>query len=153
MNSLPVSVTTLPTTVNKFLSPSFLATSRLMEHVSFPILSSQTGPLNKIQSHDDTCPRPSQSCRLFFFFSPGKGGHFLAHFLISQAHLPSQILLPSPMTKLELRDLGTTGLKLSCVGFGASPLGNVFGLVSEDDAIASVREAFRLGINFFDTSP
>ncbi|KAL6347609.1 hypothetical protein AAG906_026137 [Vitis piasezkii] len=57
------------------------------------------------------------------------------------------------MTKLELRDLGTTGLKLSCVGFGASPLGNVFGLVSEDDAIASVREAFRLGINFFDTSP
>ena len=47
MNSLPVSVTTLPTTVNKFLSPSFLATSRLMEHVSFPILSSQTGPLNK----------------------------------------------------------------------------------------------------------
>ncbi|CBI25068.3 hypothetical protein VitviT2T_003814 [Vitis vinifera] len=57
------------------------------------------------------------------------------------------------MTKLELRDLGTTGLMLSCVGFGASPLGNVFGLVSEDDAIASVREAFRLGINFFDTSP
>lgn len=89
----------------------------------------------------------------YSFFSPGKGGHFLAHFLISQAHLPSQILLPSPMTKLELRDLGTTGLKLSCVGFGASPLGNVFGLVSEDDAIASVREAFRLGINFFDTSP
>ena len=71
MNSLPVSVTTLPTTVNKFLSPPFLATSRLMEHVSFPILSSQTGPLNKIQSHDDTCPRPSQSCRLFFF-SPWK---------------------------------------------------------------------------------
>ncbi|KAF6157912.1 hypothetical protein GIB67_015228 [Kingdonia uniflora] len=55
--------------------------------------------------------------------------------------------------KLSLRDLGNTGLKLSSIGFGASPLGNVFGPVSEADAIASVREAFRLGINFFDTSP
>ncbi|OVA06811.1 Aldo/keto reductase [Macleaya cordata] len=55
--------------------------------------------------------------------------------------------------KLELRELRKTGLKLSCVGFGASPLGNVFGHVSEQDAIDSVREAFRLGINFFDTSP
>ncbi|KAL5561112.1 hypothetical protein UlMin_030859 [Ulmus minor] len=61
--------------------------------------------------------------------------------------------MASSSVKLELRALGNTGLKLSCVGFGASPLGNVFGPVSEEDAIASVREAFRLGINFFDTSP
>ncbi|XP_057967681.1 L-galactose dehydrogenase [Malania oleifera] len=61
--------------------------------------------------------------------------------------------MAAPCTGIELRELGNTGLKLSCVGFGASPLGNVFGHVSEDDAIASVREAFRLGINFFDTSP
>lgn len=54
---------------------------------------------------------------------------------------------------LELRSLGNTGLKLSCVGFGASPLGSVFGPVSDEEAIATVREAFRLGINFFDTSP
>lgn len=58
-----------------------------------------------------------------------------------------------PPVSLELRELGNTGLKLSCVGFGASPLGNVFGPVSGEDAIASVREAFRCGINFFDTSP
>lgn len=56
-------------------------------------------------------------------------------------------------TKVDRRELGNTGLKLSCVGFGASPLGNVFGPVSEQDAIASVRRAFQLGINFFDTSP
>ncbi|KAK9163508.1 hypothetical protein Syun_004410 [Stephania yunnanensis] len=56
-------------------------------------------------------------------------------------------------SNLELRDLGNTGLKVSCVGFGASPLGRVFGPVSEEEAIASVRQAFRLGINFFDTSP
>ncbi|CAD5329858.1 unnamed protein product [Arabidopsis thaliana] len=57
------------------------------------------------------------------------------------------------MTKIELRALGNTGLKVSAVGFGASPLGSVFGPVAEDDAVATVREAFRLGINFFDTSP
>ncbi|KAA8536326.1 hypothetical protein F0562_028804 [Nyssa sinensis] len=57
------------------------------------------------------------------------------------------------MATLERRDLGNTGLKLSCVGFGASPLGNVFGPISDHDAIACVREAFSLGINFFDTSP
>nr|ACJ84972.1 unknown [Medicago truncatula] len=54
---------------------------------------------------------------------------------------------------MELRELGRTGLKLSSVGFGASPLGNVFGSVSEEQANASVRIAFQSGINFFDTSP
>ncbi|KAK4491173.1 hypothetical protein RD792_001904 [Penstemon davidsonii] len=56
-------------------------------------------------------------------------------------------------TPLELRPLGNTGLQLSCVGFGASPLGNVFGPVYESDAIATVRQAVSLGINFFDTLP
>jgi len=54
---------------------------------------------------------------------------------------------------MELREVGRTGLKISCVGFGASPLGNVFGTVSEEEANASVRLAFQSGINFFDTSP
>lgn len=52
-----------------------------------------------------------------------------------------------------MRGVGNTRLKVSSLGFGASPLGNVFGNVKEEDAIASVHEAFRLGINFFDTSP
>lgn len=56
-------------------------------------------------------------------------------------------------SKMELRELGRTGLKLSSVGFGASPLGNVFGSVSEEQANSSVRIAFQSGINFFDTSP
>ncbi|XP_043709004.1 L-galactose dehydrogenase [Telopea speciosissima] len=59
----------------------------------------------------------------------------------------------STEAKVELRELGNTGLKVSCVGFGASPLGNVFGQVPEEEAIASVGEALHLGINFFDTSP
>ncbi|KAB1208306.1 L-galactose dehydrogenase [Morella rubra] len=61
--------------------------------------------------------------------------------------------MASPPNMLERRELGNTGLKLSCVGFGASPLGNVFGPISEDEALATVREAYRRGINFFDTSP
>ncbi|KAL5988370.1 hypothetical protein ACLOJK_036134 [Asimina triloba] len=56
-------------------------------------------------------------------------------------------------TLLQSRPLGTTALTLSCVGFGASPLGNVFGDVSDSEAIASVHLAFRLGINYFDSSP
>ncbi|XP_039055127.1 L-galactose dehydrogenase-like [Hibiscus syriacus] len=55
--------------------------------------------------------------------------------------------------KLELRTLGNTGLKLSSLGFGASSFGNISRPVSESDAVASVREAFRLGINYFDSSP
>lgn len=61
--------------------------------------------------------------------------------------------MEKPHKKLELRELGNIGLKLSCIGFGASPLGKVFGDVTEDDAIATVFHAFQLGINFFDTSP
>ncbi|ESQ53777.1 hypothetical protein EUTSA_v10027595mg [Eutrema salsugineum] len=58
-----------------------------------------------------------------------------------------------PQAKMELRPLGNTGLNVSAVGFGASPLGSHYGPVAEVDAVAAVREAFRLGINFFDTSP
>lgn len=57
------------------------------------------------------------------------------------------------MAALELRELGTTGLKVSYLSFGGSPLGNIYGNVNEEDVIASVHEAARLGINFFDVSP
>ncbi|VFQ68409.1 unnamed protein product [Cuscuta campestris] len=60
---------------------------------------------------------------------------------------------PPAAGAIELRPLGNTGLNVSSIGFGASPLGNVFGNVSEEEAFAAVRRAFRLGINFFDTSP
>ncbi|KAF8059175.1 hypothetical protein HT031_005347 [Scenedesmus sp. PABB004] len=51
------------------------------------------------------------------------------------------------------RVLGGTGLEVSVLGFGASPLGGVFQDIDEAEGVASVHEAFRLGINFFDTSP
>jgi L-galactose dehydrogenase len=55
---------------------------------------------------------------------------------------------------VEYRLLGKTGLKVSALGFGASPLGGgVFGPVEESDAIRSVHAGLDLGINIIDVSP
>ena len=51
------------------------------------------------------------------------------------------------------RDLGRTGLKVSILGYGASPLGGEFGDIDEQEGIHSVHRAIELGINFFDTAP
>lgn len=54
---------------------------------------------------------------------------------------------------MEYRTLGKTGLSVSVLGFGASPLGNVFGEIAEPDAIRAVHTALDLGVNFIDVSP
>jgi L-galactose dehydrogenase len=51
------------------------------------------------------------------------------------------------------RTLGKTGLNVSILGFGASPMGNVFDLVDEKETLAAVHLALDHGINFFDVSP
>jgi L-galactose dehydrogenase len=51
------------------------------------------------------------------------------------------------------RQLGKTQLTLSIVGFGASPLGDVFGAVEPQEAVRAVTLAIDEGINFFDVSP
>jgi L-galactose dehydrogenase len=51
------------------------------------------------------------------------------------------------------RPLGNTGLQVSVLGFGASPLGGVFHEVDANEGKKAVELAFRRGINFFDTSP
>jgi len=53
----------------------------------------------------------------------------------------------------ERRPLGRTGMEVSPIGFGSSPLGGVFGSIDESDGIKAVHEAFKSGINLFDTSP
>lgn len=58
-----------------------------------------------------------------------------------------------PAMSLPRRPLGATGLEVSVLGFGASPLGSVFSDIDEDEGVAAVHEAVRLGINFFDVSP
>ena len=54
---------------------------------------------------------------------------------------------------MEYRELGKTGMKVSVLGFGASPLGGVFGAIDEADGIRAVHVAIERGVNFFDVSP
>ena len=54
---------------------------------------------------------------------------------------------------MKSRPLGKTGLDLPILGFGASSLGQEFRPVRLEEALASVRVALDLGINFIDTSP
>ena len=54
---------------------------------------------------------------------------------------------------MHYRKLGQTGLKVSVLSYGASPLGNAFRNIDEGEGIRAVRTALDLGINFLDTSP
>lgn len=54
---------------------------------------------------------------------------------------------------MQFRTLGKTGLNVSVLGFGASPMGNVFDPVDENEAVNSVHKTIDRGINFFDVSP
>ncbi len=62
---------------------------------------------------------------------------------------------------MEYNTLGRTGLKVSAIGYGGAVLGISYYLAREDTAesaiqdtyIASIRHAFELGINYFDTAP
>ena len=54
---------------------------------------------------------------------------------------------------MQYRELGVTGLSVSVLGYGASPLGGVFGAVEEAEGIACVHAALDCGINLIDVSP
>jgi len=54
---------------------------------------------------------------------------------------------------MQYRRLGKTELNVSVIGFGASPLGNVFNDCDETEGIRSVHCAIDMGINFFDVAP
>jgi len=44
-------------------------------------------------------------------------------------------------------------LTLGRIGLGTAPLGNLFAVVSEEDAAATLRRALSLGVRYFDTAP
>ncbi len=54
---------------------------------------------------------------------------------------------------LPRRPLGRTGLHVSCLSYGASPLGNAFRTIDDSAGIRAVHAALDLGINFIDVSP
>ncbi len=54
---------------------------------------------------------------------------------------------------MQKRTLGNTGLEVSILSYGASPLGGVFGDINGTEGIATVHRALDLGINLLDCSP
>ncbi len=54
---------------------------------------------------------------------------------------------------MQYRRLGKTGLNVSVIGFGASPLGNVFGDYEEKEGLRAVDAAIDGGINCVDIGP
>ena len=57
------------------------------------------------------------------------------------------------MTGMRYRTLGRTGLEVSILGFGASPLGNEFGQADPREGERAVHLAIERGINYFDVAP
>lgn len=55
--------------------------------------------------------------------------------------------------RLEYRQVGQTDLRISVIGFGTSPLGNVFGPIDAEEGTRAVHLAIDEGINFLDVSP
>jgi D-threo-aldose 1-dehydrogenase len=54
---------------------------------------------------------------------------------------------------LPTRPLGRTRIPVSCLGFGGAPIGNLYALLPEDTAVATLQAAYATGMNLFDTSP
>ena len=54
---------------------------------------------------------------------------------------------------MHTRPLGTTGLQVPILAFGASSLGQEFRSITLDEALGSVRTALDCGMNLIDTSP
>ena len=54
---------------------------------------------------------------------------------------------------MEYRVLGKTGMKVSILGYGASPLGGVFDPTDPEEGIRAVHYAIDHGINYFDVAP
>ena len=57
------------------------------------------------------------------------------------------------MSLLPKRNLGSTSLSMTELGFGAAPLGNLYREVSRDDSYAAVDAAWAAGMRYFDTAP
>lgn len=54
---------------------------------------------------------------------------------------------------LARRELGSTGVEITTLGFGGAGIGNLYRELPDDDALAAVRESFASGVRYFDTAP
>ena len=58
-----------------------------------------------------------------------------------------------PFDPTERSRVGRTAVTVTRLGFGGAPIGGLFSAVTDEDAIATVRRAWELGIRYFDTAP
>jgi D-threo-aldose 1-dehydrogenase len=56
-------------------------------------------------------------------------------------------------TPIGTRPLGATGLPVSVLGFGGAPLGDLYGILDEAQAVETVEAALASGVTLLDTSP
>ena len=54
---------------------------------------------------------------------------------------------------LARRELGSTGVQVTTLGFGGAGIGNLYRQLSDADAVDAVRESFAAGVRYFDTAP
>jgi len=54
--------------------------------------------------------------------------------------------------KMEYRELGRTGWKVSTIGIGSWAMGSLWGAVDDRESLATLNRAMDLGVNFFDTA-
>ena len=60
---------------------------------------------------------------------------------------------PTPIDPGETRTLGRTRVRVTRLGFGGAPLGNLFRPIPEPQAVDTVRAAWNAGVRYFDTAP
>src|ERR1700688_4423667 len=53
---------------------------------------------------------------------------------------------------MQLRNLGTQGLRVSALGLGRMGMSQSYGTPDDAESIATVQRALELGVNFFDTA-
>ena len=59
----------------------------------------------------------------------------------------------SPITPEATRPLGRSPVRVTRLGFGGAPLGNLFRPIDEPEAVETVRRAWAAGVRYFDTAP
>jgi D-threo-aldose 1-dehydrogenase len=57
------------------------------------------------------------------------------------------------MSPLPRRNVGRTGLSVTTLGLGGAPLGDLFAVLPEEQALATIERAFVSGVGLFDTAP
>ena len=66
-------------------------------------------------------------------------------------HLPRIGMPKFPL--VPTRPLGMTGMRTSIIGLGGVGLGDIYGEISDTQAVETVMRALDLGITLIDTSP